>query len=267
MKRLLLFGTALLFPLFFFSPSVFAYDYGDKSRSSLLSLDLLAEVQERRVLDKGESLNPCCEFKGDAVSTRLLAKVGLRPVPPLEVYGLIGGADLSIDDFDGFDAKMNPAYGGGIHLVLFESPSPGESHLFLDYAYLQFTPKDRHEVSKCVSSPCDAPGNSVATVQDEKIQWREHVVKIGGDFRHDVFRPYGGLRVSFVRGRDSFSFVSATAPIANPNIEAVDLVEDNTLGVFGGVDIFLDPTDALALNLEVSLFDVNSIRGGLRFAF
>jgi hypothetical protein len=37
--------------------------------------------------------------------------------------------------------------------------------------------------------------------------------------------------------------------------------------VFGGVDFFLDPSDSLVLNIEVNLFDVNSIQGGLRFKF
>jgi hypothetical protein len=60
---------------------------------------------------------------------------------------------------------------------------------------------------------------------------------------------------------------SVSDPGFNPNIRSASIEEDDFFGVFGGVDFFLDPSDSLVLNIEVNLFDVNSIQGGLRFKF
>ena len=105
----------------------------------------------------------------------------------------------------------------------------------------------------------------VITIQDQKIEWEEHVVKIGGESRYGPFRNYGGLRVSFVRGKSFFSLVGPPGP-AN-EIGPAGIEEDDNIGVFAGMDIFLDPGEALALNLELSLFDVNAFRMGLVYAF
>ncbi len=246
MKRVPLIWTLTLFPLVFFAPSSFVYDPGREPEDHLFSLDFLAQVQERDVVEKGEQLIGL-KMKGDADSTRLLVRGGFRPIPSLELYGLIGGADLSIDEFDGFDANMNAAYGGGLHLIPYQSPFHRSFELFMDAQYLQFTAKDHVLTDVSGLGP---------TEQDEEIRWKEYVAKVGVDSDHDFFRPYGGLRFSLMRGNDLLS-VSGK----------LKLEEDNNIGVFGGTDIFLDPTKKAALNLEFSLFDVNSISAGLRLAF
>jgi hypothetical protein len=243
MKRSFLIWIAPFLLLLFVPTSILAADSREEIRSSLFFLDLLAELQERDVVEKGEPLAPdILKFKGDAVSTRLLVRSGLRLIQSIALYGLVGGADLRIDEFDEFDAKMNLAYGGGINLVLFQSPFPESLRFFLDAYHLRFTAKD-HVLTN-------------VGPQDEKIRWREYVAKVGVDTHYYQFRPYGGLRISIMRGKDNLS-----------DSGSLDLEEDDNVGVFGGIDIFLDPTEAVAFNLEASLFDVNSIRAGFRFAY
>ncbi|MCI0529692.1 MAG: hypothetical protein L0Y56_19800 [Nitrospira sp.] len=245
MKRFLLIWTATFFSLAFSAPSSFAYNPHYDTGDHFFSLDLLTQIQNRDVVEKGQSLANLKE-KGDADSTRLLVRGGFRPIPSIQLYGLIGGADLSIDEFDRFNASMSVAYGGGIYLIPYQSPFPRQFALFVDAQYLQFTAKDR-VLTDVLGLP---------TEQDEEIRWKEYVAKFGIASDHDIFHPYGGLRFSFVRGRDILS-VSGRLRIQ----------EDDTVGVFGGADIFLDPTKRAAFNLEFSLFDVDSISAGLRLFF
>ena len=129
---------------------------------------------------------------------------------------------------------------------------------FLEYTFFTFDAEDRVEIER----------TNGFTLHDEEISWKEHIIKIGGDSRYRGYRPYGGLRFSIVRGDENFSLVRViSGSVPNPNISPAKIEEDDFFGVFGGLDIFLDPKDAIALNIEVSLFDVNSIQGSLRFKF
>ncbi len=205
------------------------------------SVDLTAEVQERDVIEKGTALGSA-EVKGDASSSRVLLRMGLRPARGFEFYLLGGGADLSIDEFDGFSSKMNPAYGFGAYLTLFESPPPQSLHFFLDARYLRFVAEDRVET---------LPGP-----QDETIRWNEVSARFGAGGYYPFFHPYGGIGVSFVRAKDSLS-----------GSGKLSLQEEDNIGFFAGADLFLDPSEAAAFNVEFSLGDVNAIRGGFRFKF
>lgn len=227
----------------FLSPPAFAYHEG--MRRSFVSLDLMTEIQERDVVERGEPL-VAPKVRGDAVSSRFLLRTGLRPVHLVEIYGLVGGANLSIEEFDEFDSEMDLAYGGGFNFLFYESPSPPTLHVFLDIQYLRFVMKDQVETIV----------NNAPTPQDETIRWNEVISKFGVGVRHPSFRPYGGLRISFVRAKDSLS-----------GSGKLSLREDDNMGVFGGIDIFLDPAEALAVNLEASLFDVNSFRALLRIRY
>lgn len=216
-----------------------AQDFGGP-RPSVFTLALQTEVQERDVVDRGDPLVGG-EFKGDAVSNRFLIRGGLQPVPVFELYGLVGGVDLRIDDFNDFDSGLDLAYGLGFQLVLFESPYPQSLRFFWDTQFLRFVVEDR------ISEPIE---------QDETIRWNEVVTKIGVASANPLFRPYGGLRFSLVRAKDLLDISGK-----------LSLREDDNVGIFGGVDIYLEPTKAVALNLEFSLIDVNSFRAGFQFAF
>lgn len=256
MKRFLLIWTATFFSLILPVSSSFAISPRHVTRVTedhLFFLDFLTQIQTRDVMEKGELFDPVSgsqgtiKEKGNADSTRLLIRGGFRPTPQIELYGLIGGADLSIDEFEGFDASMSVAYGGGIRLVPYQSSYPGALYFFVDAQYLQFTAKDH------VFTNFSGLGS---IGQDEEIRWREYTAKVGLEANQDFFRPYGGLRFSFMRGKDIFSASGR-----------LNLREDDNVGIFGGTDIFLDPAKRAALNLEFSLFDVDAIGVGLRLFF
>jgi len=248
----------LLFSSFFiFLPSsVFGFHYRDRVSPAPVSLELITGIQERDIVQKSESLDPCCKFKGDAVTSRLLARLGIEAFNRVEVFGLFGGTDLEISEFDGFDSSLDLAYGGGINLILYESPFPVAFHIFLEYTFFTFDAQDRVEIER----------TNGFTLHDEEINWKEHIIKIGGDSRYRGYRSYGGFRFSFVRGDENFPQVRViSGPGPFPEIAPAKIEEDDFVGVFGGMDFFLDPKDSLVLNIEVSLFDVNSIQGSLRF--
>lgn len=231
-------GAAAVFLATALSAQARAADFGYGGGGSFFAVELTTEVQSRDVVEKGQILlDP--KVKGDAVSTRFLLRTGIRPTPQFEFYLLGGGTTLRIDEFD-FDSKMDAAYGGGIHMILFESPMPRSMQLFMDARYLRFVAKDK-------ITPLDI---------DETVRWNEVVGKFGIAGQNPFFRPYGGLRVSFVRAKDSLERVGK-----------LSLREDDNVGFFGGIDIFLDPSGAASVNLEFSLLDVDSIRGGFQFSF
>jgi len=78
MKRLENGSIAFLFSFIFLPSGVFAFHYGDRVSPAPVSLELIAGIQERDILEKSDDLVPCCKFKGDAVSSRLLARLGLE---------------------------------------------------------------------------------------------------------------------------------------------------------------------------------------------
>jgi hypothetical protein len=236
---------AILLAPFFLPTSTPAYDLDGERRSPILSLQLMVEVQERDVLNKGIKIKGF-KFEGNATSTRFLVRAGVRPIRFIEIYGLVGGADLKIDDFNGFDTRLNVASGGGVLIILFESTNPESLNLFLDTRYLRFVAQDHVETLI----------NGTTTPQDEEIRWNEFEAKIGVDSRYLNLRPYGGLRASFIRAEDILSITGE-----------LDIEEDDNVGIFGGVDIYLDPTESVALNLELNLFDVNAFRAGLLVVF
>ncbi len=94
------------------------------------------------------------KVSGDAVSTRFLAKIGLRFFDRIEIYGKGGGADLSISEFNDYDARPVSAYGGGIRIDLYQGPGPEGIKLFLDGNFLYFTTKDRIQILDCPLTSC-----------------------------------------------------------------------------------------------------------------
>lgn len=238
-----------------FASSSWGFHYGDRVHPATGYIEFSIGIQERDIHLKSDELANCCKVEGVAVSTRVMTRVGLRPIPRLEIFGLVGGVSLGIEEFGGFDSKFEVAYGGGGRILLYKTSYPQSSGLFLEYQYLQFSAQDRVEIEK--GDPV------VVTLQDQRIEWEEHLVKIGGEYRYGPYRSYGGFRVSFLRGESLFSLVSPPSNEIGPAI----IEEDDTIGVFAGVDIFLDARELLVLNLEMSLFDVNAFRVGMVFAF
>lgn len=226
-----------------------------------IHFEALFEVLERDI-EQEES-----EFQGEnfpeeiisAQSLRLLGKLSIQVIDPIEVYGLIGGSDLEIDDF-GFSSDFETAYGAGTRVILFRQRDPRMPYqVFIDYRFLKFKVDDKVNFSPEI---VDAAGNIIELTNEnvrEEIDWLEHVLKIGFMGRHDEFEPYGGVRFSIVRGDDR---IHAQAQRVD-----LDLKNNDTFGIFLGTAYYLTPSERAALFIEGSMFDQYSLTGGIRVGF
>jgi len=203
-----------------------------------LSITVGGEFTSRNVDEKGTA----GEFSGTANSGRVLVTLAFKPIPQVTLYGVGGGADLQIDEFDGYSANMGGIYGGG--LTVSTDTLRGTS-LFLDGRYLRFVTDD-------TTYPFGVPSQ-------ETITWNEYRARIGIRDRHFAVSPYGGIQVSFVRGEDHVDNYGGSPT-------TFDLEEQDTVGIFGGITIPLDPRGRTWFFTEFDLFDEYAISGGLTFA-
>jgi opacity protein-like surface antigen len=194
-----------------------------------------------------------------AQSLRLLGVVGVRLFDVISLYGLAGGSDLAVDDF-GFHSDLSGAYGGGIELRV---QPEAAYHLFAHYRYLRTEAKDSVRFAPGIDFNEDGfigPGELLADEQvTETLEWTEHVVKLGMRVKHDMFEPYGGVRVSWVRGTDHIP--SQIQPLK------VAFKQDASLGLFLGTAYSLPAAHGMALFIEGSLLDQYSLTGGIRIGF
>lgn len=198
-----------------------------------------------------------------AQSLRLLGKLSVRVIDPIEIYGLIGGSDLEVNEFGGFSSDFETAYGAGARVILFRERDPRRPfQIFADYRFLRFKADDTTTFDPTI---VDDAGNVVHLIPPsgeivrEEINWLEHVLKIGVMGRHFEFEPYGGVRFSVVRGEDRI----------HSQLQRVDLdlKQNDTFGIFLGTAYYLSPSDRAALFIEGSLFDQYALTGGIRVGF
>lgn len=232
--------------------------YNEDSR---IHFEALFQVLERDV--EGEAT----QFLGEnfpeeiasAESLRLLGKLSIQVIDPVEIYGLIGGSDLEIDEF-GFSSDFETAYGGGARVILFRERDPRRPyHIFVDYHFLKYEVDDEVNFSPQI---VDASGNIIELTNEnvrEEIDWLEQVIKFGVMGRHYEFEPYGGIQFSVVSGKDR---INATAQRVD-----LDLDNDDTFGIFLGTLYYLSPSERAALFIEGSMFDQYSLTGGIRVGF
>lgn len=230
-----------------------------------ISLGVETGITSRNVVEENVAFTGFT-VSGDAVSTRLLAKVGLRFFDRIEIYGKAGGADLSISEFNNYDSTPAPAYGGGIRLDLYQGSRPERIKIFLDSSFLYFATEDTIQILDCPTSSCPNGAGILPRMSDEKIIWREGAISAGGSFRHDYFEPYGGVRLSFVRGDDKLD-IKADKNFPTPLALKVDLNEDNNFGIFFGTNIYLDRNEKSALSLEISAVDQFAFTAGFKVNF
>ena len=212
--------------------------YPPRSVKGMYELDLFTQVVSRRVV---EETSPGVDFKGDAVSTRVMARVRVKPVKPLELYLQGGGANLKIDDFDGYRGDFGFAYGGGLNLTIYEEPGYNRFRLALSGDALAFTTDDRVQTN-------------IGLVKEE-IQWVEYAAGVTGTWRVQNWDPYIGVR---------FSWLNSTDNIEDPSVGKLNLRENSNIGIVAGTDIYLDKREKIALNLEASLIDQASFEIGLK---
>lgn len=221
--------------------TIFSLYPSDKAYPAPFTFQLELGVLSRDIVEEGEQLVGF-NVGGDAVSTRILAKFGINPSDRIHLYAQMGGTDLSIDEFNSYDADLGLAYGIGVTLTMYRSPTPPTLGLFADANILRFTSQDKVETN--------------VGIQDEEITWTEYVFALGVSTKHLGLEPYGGIRLSFVDGKDELSISGE-----------LDFKEDNNFGIFLGTNIFLDPSEKTAIKIEGNLFDQYSITTGIRIAF
>lgn len=223
----------------------------------------------RDIIEEDPALSPLFKFKGTADSTRLIVKAGLEIGNILNVYVQGGGTNLSIDEFNNYDGAMKGAYGGGLRVNLYQAPYRDGLKLFVEGNTIRFSTDDRVGIEvKCTFNngcPLD-DGSFLPRLARETIQWNEYTVLLGASGRYFDTGPYGGVRLSWVDGKDRIRAGAdgnfGTAFRANPDIK-----EQDNFGLFFGADFFLDPSERTALNIEVSLIDQDSIRAAVRRSF
>ena len=195
--------------------------------------------------------------KGRADMVRLLARFGVYLLDNVEIYGVAGGSDLSIDEFDQFNSGQEFAYGGGVNWVFYEIQSfEGPIKLYIDYRYFHFRSKDQVLFRPC----CDNSGFLIADeLVDETITWNEHRLKVGVSGRHYIFEPYGGARFSVVNGKDHL-------PTSTQDLN-LKFKQDDLFGLFFGANIYFDPSDRAFFFIEGSLIDEDALNLGVRVRF
>lgn len=194
---------------------------------------------------------------GVADSTRLAARVTLGLAPGLAIFGEAGGADLSVDEFNGYRSDLGPLYGGGIQFSTPEwgSPYRGAAVFFSDLAVLRLATSDRVVTSVCVSGCQTAAPTLVDDVVDEHLDWTEYALRLGIKGRYQTFRPFGGIRVSKLDGTDAVRSVSSGLLD-----ERADVREQDSVGFFLGTDVVLDHEERTAISIQLSGGDENALR-------
>lgn len=259
MKRLLAVSTALLLTI----------PVAPAARGAQPFVQVETGIVARDVVEEDASIEG---FKADgrAQSTRVLATVGVAINDFLTVYVQGGGADLAIDDFNGFDSSFAGAFGGGIRLDLYTSPHRDRLRLFVEGSILHSELDDTvmAEFGCTAANGCTAGawGDYIPRLVDETIEWNEYTVMMGVGWQYGPFAPYGGVRLSKVDAEDTLR-AAPDGNFASAFRFEADLREQDNFGVFFGTDMWLDRTGNTVLNFEVSLFDQDSFRAAIRRSF
>jgi len=247
MKKLICIGVFISSLLILPSSSKAAYSYS--LEGPYISFDVGA--YSRRIEENCSQCvdafgNPLLKVYGNGDSTRLLAKFGLR-AGLLDAYLTLGGANLSIDDFNGFQGGMTPAFGGGIKLLMYQSPDYGHFTLSLNPDVIYFKTSDTIQFYS----------QSLGWVtENHDVSWTETTVKIGGYSRYDGFAPYGGISLSFVNGEETGDVFGSA-----------DIKERDNLGFYLGANFYFDPSGRASLFGEFGGGDNNYFKVGIKTMF
>ncbi|MCZ7584917.1 MAG: hypothetical protein M5R36_17165 [Deltaproteobacteria bacterium] len=161
----------------------------------------------------------------EAASSRFLVKLNLAPLDILDVYGLGGAADFSLDDAN-YRGTLATLYGGGIRPMLlplwfFQS----DLNVSADLQYLAYTTSD--EIAG----------------EDIEARYQEFQAALIIAYKLQGVVPYGGVKFNpitiHMTGVDN------------------DLAGDTNAGVFIGTDYFVTPN--VFFNGELSIFSETSI--------
>jgi hypothetical protein len=223
---------------------LFLATVADAANGPYLDLELgggTRRIQEDCPQCQDQFGNPLYKVYANGDTTRLLARIGLT-LERFDIYVTGGGAALTIDEFNGYDGKMAPAYGGGLKLTLYESPGYERFNLYVNPDILYFKTSDTIDWN--------------GFIENHDISWTEYGVKIGGSARYDYYEPYGGVELSYVSGQET-----------GPNFGTADFKERDNIGIFLGANYFFDVTRRAAIYGEIDLGDTNNLKVGIRSRF
>lgn len=207
-----------------------------------LEVNLSTQTTARTVV---EEINPGVDFKGDAESTRVMAKLATRPWRGVEFYLQAGMANLVIDQFNDYRGDYGLAYGGGASLMLYEYPGPKKFQVIARADTLNFETTDN--ILTVIQSQ--------DVVVKETILWREYTLEGIGIWRSRYWEPFIGARFSWIDSRDT---------IDDPRVGRLSLKEDSNLGLLIGTNIYFDPRENFAFNAEATMIDQFSLKIGIK---
>ncbi len=198
---------------------------------------------------------------GVADSTRLTARASVAIAPGMALFGEVGGADLSVDEFDGYRSDIHLSYGGGIRLSSSDATYPQQPVVFADFRVSRVSTNDQ----MVRDWPMDTTPTPVVGLRllDEEIEWTEYVVAIGVKGRLEGLRPFGGLQMSKIDGSDHIRPADGGALVESRS----DVRESDSVGFFFGAEIPLDRQEQTAVVIKFSGIDENAFRVGYRVAF
>ncbi len=198
-------------------------------------------------------------FNGVADSTRITARLSLGLAPGLAVFGEVGGADLAVDEFEGYRSDMHASYGGGIRLSLANTNYPRQPMVYADFRVSRLSTNDQLFLDWCDDLAC----TTVTTrPSKEDLAWTEYAVGLGVRGVLQGLRPFGGLQFSKLDGTDVARTVDGSQREARAEVR-----ESNSVGFFFGADIPLDRSEQTAVTLQFSGIDENAFRVGYKVAF
>ena len=201
-------------------------------------------------------------FEGVADSTRITARLSLGLAPGLDVFGEVGGADLAVDEFDGYRSDMHLSYGGGIRLSLAKPSFPQQPAVYADFRATRLATNDRLVVEWCDNPSDPLCPTTTPRPSEEDLAWTEYAVGIGVRGVLQGLRPFGGLQFSKLDGTDMVRSVDGTQLESRAEVR-----ESNSVGFFFGADFPLDRSEQSAITLKFSGIDENAFRVGYKVAF
>jgi hypothetical protein len=203
------------------------------------------------------------EVKGTADTTSISGQFAVGIVRGVSLYGEVGAADVSVDEFDGYQSAFNLLYGGGIRLSAPASRYAGSVLFFSDLHARHVTSSDRLSTQICTAN-CSDPSTAVVVSDtvDEDLKWWEYTLKFGASGRYTNLRPFGGIEVSKLDGTDTIRSVSSGLLD-----QELDVRESNSIGFFLGADILLDPQGQSAVTIEMSAIDRYAFKVGFNVGF
>jgi len=201
--------------------------------------EAIADIVFERELDQGSEIE----------AQWYLAKVGVTLIEKIDVYGLLGTANLepkkltsSVYDIE---SEYGVAWGLGAKVLLYETEEYGDGILrvSVDGNYRAYKP--------------DIDTISGSTSSSGEVDFAEWGASLGLSYTLDKITPYVGVKYSDV-----------DLEISGTNIGTLDTLSinsDNVVGVFVGADYLF--AENIALNLEGRFIDETAVNVGLKINF